>query len=934
MRVLVDADSEAIAGHPYRVRLGLRNISGAGGATAYNASVSIGDGGEGYIFQPRQRRSFGIDAIEPGATYWTDDVILIPERSGLLDVRSSTVGGAAGETVPGGGGIVEHAPTQALDFKGYSDGTLRWKPVPGATGYEIYSVPAGGEGAFPTEQFPGTPIGEATGTEVKLAGGGGPDQWYAVSAIVGGRNVMFHPITQATLAPDKDNDGVPDDEDNCPSTANAGQADKDNDGKGDVCDDHDDTPVDDEDAPEDDDPLGKPKKDPNCKGEHELKFGPVVAVASCWTKSGSTWTATGRARIGGLDVVPSGQGKVTVDVKKLQLKSSGTVDLRAGSVTLYRKQIDVSLAAKKTFKVAEGAVINGLMVTGEWSVELNSGGVKLGITVKLPDTLGGVTGDTRVSLSNDRGLELEKLVIEIPGIQIKGKLGVKDIKLAFERTPEGKRWEGAGTMLIPKAGLTQPTVSASVVLLDGSVKEVSGAVDGLNVTIGSGVFLQKLGAGVIFDPFELFGSARVSAGPMIMGHEALSVGGELHLVFGGTDVYKLSGALEIAEAHVADGRVSYSTAGKFDFGGNVEFEKYGLGIEGGVEGWVDGTRAFNAKGDTRIMLRDLSVGGEAVLSNLGVAACRRGFGPDAGAGYHWGDSVPQFFASSCDVGPWTATRSLAHAATVGTTLPAKLPLATFAIVGADGPPRVTLTGPDGLTITTPATGGIDDGRVMLFRNPADKTTYVAVDRPAGGRWQIDELPGSTAVTQVRHANGLPDAKVTARVVRAGRRLRLRYDIRHIAGQRVEFVERMPGGRTRSLGKARGDRGTLAIRPEPGRNGKRTVIAMVSQYDLPRAELTVTSYTPPRLAGPRIARLKLAHVAASCEPPGASWRASKSYRATVRTSDGRRLLFLDLRKPALTVKGISRGDRVTVQVRADGHPSGKAPATTKTLTARR
>jgi hypothetical protein len=55
---------------------------------------------------------------------------------------------------------------------------------------------------------------------------------------------------------------------------------------------------------------------------------------------------------------------------------------------------------------------------------------------------------------------------------------------------------------------------------------------------------------------------------------------------------------------------------------------------------------------------------------------------------------------------------------------------------------------------------------------------------------------------------------------------------------------------------------------------------------------------------------------------------------VRASDGRRLLFLDLRKPALTVKGVARGDRVTVQVRAEGHPSGKAPTTSETLTARR
>ena len=152
---------------------------------------------------------------------------------------------------------------------------------------------------------------------------------------------------------------------------------------------------------------------------------------------------------------------------------------------------------------------------------------------------------------------------------------------------------------------------------------------------------------------------------------------------------------------------------------------------------------------------------------------------------------------------------------------------------------------------------------------------------------------------MRHANGLPAAKVTGRVVRSGRRLRLRYDILHIAGQRVGFVERMPGGRTRSLGSARGDRGTLAIRPEPGRNGKRTVIAMVSQYDLPRDELTVTSYTPPRLAGARIGRLKLAARGGKLR---ATWRkvaGAKSYRATVRASDGRRLLFLDLPSPPST-----------------------------------
>ena len=325
LRVLVDADSEATAGHPYRVRLGLRNISGAGAATAYNASVSIGDGGEGYIFQPRQRRSFGIDAIAPGATYWTDDVILIPERSGLLDVRSSTVGGAAGETVPGGR---RDRRARAHPARSASRATATAR----CAGSRSPAPPATRSTASPqAARTPSRPSNSRARRSVRRPGrrsssraGGGPDEWYAVSAIVGGRNVMFHPITQATLAARQGQrrragrrGQLPEHAPTrarptrtmtaratCATTTTTRRSD-------------------DEDAPEDDDPLGKPKKDPNCKGEHELNFGPVVAVASCWTKSGSTWTATGRARIGGLDVVPSGQGKVTVDTQEVQLKSSG-----------------------------------------------------------------------------------------------------------------------------------------------------------------------------------------------------------------------------------------------------------------------------------------------------------------------------------------------------------------------------------------------------------------------------------------------------------------------------------------------------------------------------------------------------------------------------------------------------------------------------------
>ena len=100
-------------------------------------------------------------------------------------------------------------------------------------------MPAPGPNEFPTQSFGDTFVTETTKTSI-TAPGAEDDfdmKWFGVSAIVDGRNVMYHSIVQAEpKLPDEDKDGVPDIEDNCMHVPNPDQADSDGDGDGDACD--------------------------------------------------------------------------------------------------------------------------------------------------------------------------------------------------------------------------------------------------------------------------------------------------------------------------------------------------------------------------------------------------------------------------------------------------------------------------------------------------------------------------------------------------------------------------------------------------------------------------------------------------------------------------------------------------------------------------
>ena len=95
LHMFVEADGTATKGEPYRVRIGLKNVSDV---PIYNAGVELfTKGSSGYIYQPDQQLGYGTAVIEPGTTFWTPYYRLIPRsRAAPLNVANSFVAQTGG----------------------------------------------------------------------------------------------------------------------------------------------------------------------------------------------------------------------------------------------------------------------------------------------------------------------------------------------------------------------------------------------------------------------------------------------------------------------------------------------------------------------------------------------------------------------------------------------------------------------------------------------------------------------------------------------------------------------------------------------------------------------------------------------------------------------------------------------------------------------
>jgi hypothetical protein len=413
----------------------------------------------------------------------------------------------------------------------------------------------------------------------------------------------------------------------------------------------------------------------------------------------------------------------------------------------------------------------------------------------------------------------------------------------------------------------------------------------------------------------------------------IAVGGDAHLTI------PAAGDIPLLNAWVI-----YEAPDYFEVGSHFDFKATIIELKGDAGGWILPSQGkFSFGGDLSLCLNvtvlgfhlNPCLGNGIVVSSRGIGGCTTVFVPSPiplvpavpvtiAAGYTWdGDFKLSVF--SCDLGDFTeanprgaADRGAgdgrrAHAANASWSfpLPGGLPSAQVRVTGRGAAPDVTLTGPDGQSYST-ANPPTDARHVIMFRY--GDTTLISINHPAGGRWSVSQIAGSAPLATVAYANGLPPAKVNARIAGRGAMRTLTYRAVPARGRTITFLERGP--RTyHILGVARGARGHIRFRPADGRAGRRQIVALIAQDGIQMQSLAVAHYSargPQRPSRP--ARTRVSHSGYTLNVSWHSVPGASEYEVVVASSDGGRTMQI-VRGHSATVVGIEPGLHGTVLVNA-------------------
>ncbi len=673
-----------------------------------------------------------------------------------------------------------------------------------------------------------------------------------------------------------------------------------------------------------------------------------------------SWTAI---RVDGLDIDPQGgQPVLVIPAASIVVSADASIYLLGHqisplhTVALYLPKAGGSLGE---FSLPHKLpLIGSLPFSGSISVVLQRAGVTLAngdtcafdcaaisVNAELPGVFSdgdghGLSAGGVITADDRQGLQLDSLEVKIPHAEIAG-IGVDKVDFRYRRGDDSLR--GEATLDLLASG----EISARFAFVHGGFQEghvAWSAGDGPGIDLGGPIpiFLTRLGGGITVNPAVLSAEGAIAGGGDVMGCSLFGISGTLTIQFAPFEL-NANAAGELLCNQVAEEYFHVDEAGDIGLGGNVHIEIYVLSFEAGIAFEVSQGH-FQFDGNVNACLHLLGehcLGAEVVVSDHGVGVCADLGFTHAGAGIVFPDET-HFMLDSCDIAQFRSLpmpanlASLRHFPTApglsaGTaqdfpsargpsastaqvlpsfTVPHGQGVAAIGVLGTGGAPSVTLKGPGGRTIETPADGYLKDSKeVVIADGSKTMETYFFINHPAPGKWTIVSNPGSAPVTGVDQAAGLPSPDLRAKLSRTGRgRERLRYSLRKIPGQQVSFVDARKGHGFRVLGQAHGSHGTITFSPSSDLGRRHEIIAWVTQDGHPREDVTLVHYTtppPPVLPAPR--GLKATRHGTTVAVRWQVIAGAVGYTLTVRLSNGVRQHY------ALGIRGSGKARRLTLSM---------------------
>ena len=686
-----------------------------------------------------------------------------------------------------------------------------------------------------------------------------------------------------------------------------------------------------------------------CVGQAQVRGldvrGDCLLESSCWDdKTQKCYSGLGGmpVRVNGLDLKPFPGVSIYADQDSGKIGSGGTstVSWFFGPLFLGNASEYTVPAGNGPKTISEnlrlpGGEIHGFKAKSDPVVFNPDGSSFLPVNVSLPSPLNKVSGHVDIGASNDSPVFLGNLHIEATDIPFP-PFHLNHV--TFDYSEASNSWFGSLSLATPSG-----TFGGDVGFVGGKFNHLGLFGDNLNYPIGEGVFLQRIEGSYTNQPRRIAAGVQLTAGPQLhipgVGTGSLfSIDGSWDLTYsdGGWSTGISGNASMIAVPLGAGFSAKYQSIGRFD--ASVHFNTT-LYLVFDVNAFMNvvyyNPSLFQAGAGIEICTKYIvheCAGGEIVVSSVGIAACiyLPWYLPNVGGYYKWGAGSVDFYFSGCSVGDvqiqiarLRAAQSRSFTVRKGTRSE------VLAFEGRDGPPKVTLEGPGGQRMETPADGYDMTEPFFVSQEAKDKKTYVMISRPNAGKWTVTVAEGSTPVVRIQRAQGLPEPKVKARVTGSGTKRTLSWTATPIQGQRIKFSEQgAKSGET--IGTTTKAKGSLAFTPADGPKGKRTIVAEVLQGGNPRKTLEVATYTAPRVAPGKPGRLKLRRRGSSLV---ASWgRAARAtgYEVQVTLSDGRRIPVLTPKR-TVTIPGLARTESASVTVagyRVQGLNGPAAKATLK------